>query len=225
MEPEMTTNKTSKNPEPGARQATVSPDLLRTAQEIHTLAQMVRGQIAGVYPWVAPMFAPTSFEPTTAWMPSMATGAAPAWGIPRPGDPRAIFPSETTGYEQKGTAMFFNDPTLYGATLPQRDLPINGPFMSPYFAQWQAAPWQMMPWQTYQPWQGYQRYVPSALQHLIAPYIQQALPSYYPPAVPFTQGHGYGQPFVAGPFATAFNPYGQSFCNTPFYGWQKPLSY
>jgi hypothetical protein len=179
------------------------------------------------------MFAPTSFEPTTAWMPPMASGAAPAWGVscPGPGDPRAVLPSETTRFEQKGTAMYFNDPTLYGATLPARDVPINVPFMSPYFAQWQAAPWQMMPWQGYQPlqgypqWQGYPRYVPSALQHLIPPYIQQSLPGCIQPAMPFTQGHGYGQPFFTSPFATVFNPYGQSFCNTPFYGWQKPLSY
>jgi hypothetical protein len=75
----MTTSKTtSRNPEPAAKEATASPEVLHTAYEIHTLAQMVRGQIATSYPWVAPMFAPNSLEPLAAWMPPMA-GAAPTW--------------------------------------------------------------------------------------------------------------------------------------------------
>lgn len=37
--------------------------------------------------------------------------------------------------------MYWNDPTLYGATLPQREIPIQA---TPWFSQWQNVP-RMMP--------------------------------------------------------------------------------
>lgn len=93
--------------------------------------------------------------------------------------------------------MYANDPTLYGATLPQRELP----FMNPFFISGQQFPY--MPWQSMQtfptqqltgfPWQGFQRYTPQMFQPGYAPY--------------FTQPFG-------------FVPYGQYF-NHPLYNWQR----
>jgi hypothetical protein len=59
--------------------------------------------------------------------------------------------------------MYFTDPTLYSATLPQRDF--NVPFMNPFFGQmnmqhtlpWQQFQYGTLPWQQFQygalPWQ------------------------------------------------------------------------
>ena len=93
--------------------------------------------------------------------------------------------------------MFPNDPSLYGATLPQREVPTS----SPYFgvSPPQATPWQQFPMAGF-PWQN------QPVQPL--PW-QAGNPSGYPRfAQPFVpQAFGYS-PFAVMPFAQAtFNPF------------------
>jgi len=65
-----------------AREAPKQADL-QTAYEIHTLVQLVHGQIAVNQPWATPPVAPRAgFPPTTAWPPSMAAGVPPTWPVP-----------------------------------------------------------------------------------------------------------------------------------------------
>lgn len=105
--------------------------------------------------------------------------------------------------------MYATDPTLYGATLPQREIPFVNPFF--FTGQYPYMPWQTMqgfpmqqvtgfPWQGFQqgfqqgfPWQGLQRQIPQTFQQGYAPY--------------FTQPYGYV-------------PYGQYY-NHPLYNWQR----
>lgn len=112
--------------------------------------------------------------------------------------------------------MFPTDPTLYGATLPQRELPlppvpwsILGQFA--HNVPWQQ-PWQTLPWQNVQ-WPVLNRFVPPMFQH--------GMPPYYTP-----QGYGYPQPFMAPFNPIAFNPYMPTgMPNLPLnipQGWQKP---
>lgn len=58
--------------------------------------------------------------------------------------------------------MYLNDPTLYGATLPQREIPFVPPFMANYAAPWQ---WQQNPL----PFQHTQRFIPPTYQHGMQP--------------------------------------------------------
>jgi len=81
----MTTAKTTTRKEAnGDSHDTPSPELMHTAYQIHTLAQIVRGQIATAHPWVTSVIPPTGPEPTTAWMPSMMAGPVTAWGATTP---------------------------------------------------------------------------------------------------------------------------------------------
>jgi len=131
--------------------------------------------------------------------------------------------------------MYLNDPTLYGATLPQKELPIPTPFVHPFFAAmqpmqgmpWQGMPWQgfqgqtlpwqwqnlqpwqgIQSWQNMQPWQNVQRYVPPF-------FAQGVLPQY-------GQSYGY-TPYMSAPYGPmGFNPYVQpGFHNMPLTAWQR----
>jgi len=132
--------------------------------------------------------------------------------------------------------MLFNDPTLYGATLPQREIPVNAPFANPYLAQWQNLPFQNVQWQNFQKFipqthgmvppvpQGYGMLPPVPQGYGMIPPVPQG----YGMIPPVPQGYGVTQPFCGAPPQTAFNPYLQgSFYNPslPFYGWQRPLTY
>jgi hypothetical protein len=55
---------------------------LRVAYEIHTLAQMMYGEMARAHPWVTPPSPLVSFEATQNRSPFMATGAGPNTSIP-----------------------------------------------------------------------------------------------------------------------------------------------
>lgn len=103
--------------------------------------------------------------------------------------------------------MYFNDPSLYGATLPQREFTM--PFVPPTFAQWQNLPYANIPWQGLNvPWQGYKGFVPQMFQQQIPPH--------------FGIGQHYGQ-FGAIPYAGFQGNYGMPF-NMPV-NWFKNLPY
>lgn len=151
--------------------------------------------------------------------------------------------------------MYLNDPTLYGATLPQREFPFTSPFMANYVAPWQ---WQ----QNQLPFQQAQRYFPQTFQHGMPPFYSQVhgqfpvdvaqreipftqpfMGSYFTPwqwqqnmlpfqhaqrFIPpyFPQAFGGAQNFTFPFFPTATNPYVTTgIQNMPFYGWQKGLTY
>ena len=96
----------------------------------------------------------------------------------------------------------FSDPTLYGATLPHRDVP----FVNPLFAQWQ----QPLPWM-------YSRFIPPMFppelmtqSQFNVPYVQPFYGNKLFPQVPYT------------PFPQ--NAYGwQGAYNWPQYRWQFPI--
>lgn len=76
-----TTTKTGATETPGEK---TSPELMHTAYQIHTLAQIVRGEIAATHPWVTPVIPPAGFEPTAAWMPPIGAAPMPSWGMTTP---------------------------------------------------------------------------------------------------------------------------------------------
>ncbi len=103
--------------------------------------------------------------------------------------------------------MFANDPTLYGATIPQRELPL----VNPFFTQWQQQ--QQLPWQTFG------RFVPPTYQEFF-PHQQFQLP--------YTQGF-YGNRYINQlpyftPYMQGYTPYMQGY-NLPQARWQFPFVY
>jgi len=135
--------------------------------------------------------------------------------------------------------MYLTDPTLYGATLPQRELPVTAPYINPFYAQ--NLPMQAMPWQGV-PWQSAQRFVPPIFQGL-QPNIQQFygqqpnIPQLYgqQPVVPQLYGQQpsmpqfYGQqpsmPQLFGHMPFMMNPYMSAFTQPYGYGFQKPFQF
>lgn len=117
--------------------------------------------------------------------------------------------------------MFATDPTLYGATFPQRELPYVNPAIVPWamygrfpfygqqfpmYGQQQLPIWgqqfpmygQQLPWYGQQiPWYG-QKYLP--MQHELYPQFQSF----------------YGNRFFEQPF--------QGYTNVPQYKWQVPFT-
>lgn len=66
--------------------------------------------------------------------------------------------------------MFYNDPMLYGATLPYKDVNFQTPFVPQYFAPWQQ--WQ-------------QRFLP---EYQKIPYTQYPIPQAFDfPKIPYGQ--------------------------------------
>ena len=121
--------------------------------------------------------------------------------------------------------MYLNDPSLYGATLPQKEFSIPTPFMNPFFAtqpmqgipwqglQGQSLPWQ---WQNVQPWQNVQRYVPPFFAQGVLPHYGQSFG--YPTPYMSQFGPQFGHQF--GPMG--FNPYVQAgLHNMPLTAWQR----
>jgi hypothetical protein len=70
--------------------------------------------------------------------------------------------------------MYPTDPTLYGATLPQREFPVTAPY-APFFGQ--NLPMQV-PWQQPYMWQNFQRFVPPMYQGFQPPMHQGFQPPY-----------------------------------------------
>jgi hypothetical protein len=122
--------------------------------------------------------------------------------------------------------MFFNDPILYGTTLPYKDP--QAPFMG------QFAPWQ----------QNYQKFIPQQFgynnygyQHFVPPYELQHFNQFVPPYAlqqPYNLQHfnqfvPYNLPFQAQlPFQT--QPWNMQIpqhfqMNLPQHGWQRPFVY
>ena len=138
--------------------------------------------------------------------------------------------------------MYLTDPTLYGATIPQREYPFVPPFMTNYFTPWQ---WQ----QNLLPYQEFPQIFPPNIQHGQLPYVPQGYgfqqpfmkfpvvpPTYntqfFPPiqqgTLPFVpQGYGLEKPFMNLPVVPpAYNPYmTYGMHNLPFWAWQKGLTY
>lgn len=103
--------------------------------------------------------------------------------------------------------MYLTDPTLYGATLPKRDIPFTPHFFNNPFMQ--TLPWQgMQPFLPYQ--QGYGFEMPYIPQQAFydKPYIQQGL--------------GYNMPFVPPVYGSQFVPPVVPPFTMPFYGAQFP---
>ena len=102
--------------------------------------------------------------------------------------------------------MYLNDPTLYGATLPKRDIPFTSPFFNTPFMQTL-------------PWQGMQRFLPYNQGFgYNMPYLTQG--AFYDTPY-FQQGFGYNTPFVPPFYGSQFVPPTMPF-NMPFYGAQFP---
>jgi len=135
--------------------------------------------------------------------------------------------------------MYWTDPTLYGATLPRRDIPFTPPFTPPFMNQqfMQHLPWQGMipPFLPFQqnvaqqlPWQGAQRFLPPQKNFgynmpffgqgigYETPYMKQDM-GYKLPYIP--QEFGYKFPFVPQEFGYKLPYVPQEFgYETPFYG-------
>ena len=127
--------------------------------------------------------------------------------------------------------MYLTDPTLYGATLPQREVPLRTPIFGHMVDPWQHLPVQTLPWQNAPvqtlPWQNSQLhglpYQQIPLQN--APWQQFVPPTFQHNASPFAkQPLGYTAPYMTVPYAPmGSNPQAQNgFFNVPFYGWQRP---
>jgi len=112
--------------------------------------------------------------------------------------------------------MYFNDPMLYGATLPYTpytDVPVQAPYMNqfvpPYIAQWQKfLPYQQLQFPLQQLPQHFQQFpLQQFPQHFqqFPQHFQQFPIQQYPPYM-----HGAG-----------FSPFFHNY-NVPFYGWQRP---
>lgn len=55
---------------------------LQTAYEIHTLVQMVYGEMSMSSPWVAPVSPLATYQPQAVGMPPVAAGAPRDWFVP-----------------------------------------------------------------------------------------------------------------------------------------------
>jgi len=128
--------------------------------------------------------------------------------------------------------MYFNDPTLYGATLPQREFNLHTPYFSGMYGPWQelpgmtghnlpmqGLPWQQIPLQG-MPWQQipYQAMPWQQLPIQGLPWQQfpvQAMPwrQYVPQSFPHTAA-----PFQAGvaPYYKSSPSYPTPFMTTPY---------
>jgi hypothetical protein len=112
--------------------------------------------------------------------------------------------------------MYWNDPTLYGATLPYRDIapPVFNPFTPSAFTPWQTIP----------------RFVPPTFGYLPQPLMPMAYtPNFNPMLVdprvinPILHTLPINPPF-APPFVPPFNPmFGQPYAGLPVYNWQRPF--
>ncbi len=49
------------------------------AQRVHTLAQLIHGELAVEHPWVASSFFPTGYQVPTAWPPSPLFHGSSTW--------------------------------------------------------------------------------------------------------------------------------------------------
>lgn len=73
---------TRQNKTAGAEKNAAPKEALQIAYEIHTLAEMIRGQLAASsIPWSTPVPPTTAFEPPTAWTSPMAPESA-HWTVP-----------------------------------------------------------------------------------------------------------------------------------------------
>lgn len=96
------------------------------------------------------------------------------------------------------------DPTLYGTTLPYKDITMQTPWQTP----WQA------PWTT---WQNYQRFIPPFLAQSMGqttPFSGFGFPGYnVPPVTPpfFNPLFGMGNPFLG--------------MGNSFFGWNRHLPF
>ena len=80
----MTTTKTEgKKADIGTKHDAPTEEL-QLAYEIHTLAQMIYGEMAMANPWVHPAPPLAGFEPSTPWMAPEAPGSAMPWSAPTP---------------------------------------------------------------------------------------------------------------------------------------------
>ena len=115
--------------------------------------------------------------------------------------------------------MFWNDPTLYGATLPFKDIPGKDPFFGP-----PPAPWMNVPW-TNTPWMNVPRAVPPAYGFFppTMPLRPNPLFNYLPQT--FTP---FNDPTAYLPYAppTAFHPYTLPYGVTPaIYNFYRPFPF
>jgi hypothetical protein len=67
----MTTKSAEKTPRAKQVAEEPSPELLKTVHEIHTLTQMIYGELAATRPWLAPLLplaaATSAVDPRMAW--------------------------------------------------------------------------------------------------------------------------------------------------------------
>jgi len=79
----MTTEKTEgKKTRVGGTPSASNAEELQVAKEIHTLAQIVYGEIAMTHPWVHPVPTLAGFEPAMSWLSPGASGALAPWPLP-----------------------------------------------------------------------------------------------------------------------------------------------
>jgi hypothetical protein len=76
------TKTTGKTDPEGQPSAGPSQDEIRNAYEIHTLAQMLYGQLAMTHPWIATMPPARGFDPVASFQPTPWTQGGPGmWNV------------------------------------------------------------------------------------------------------------------------------------------------
>lgn len=131
--------------------------------------------------------------------------------------------------------MFYNDPMLYGATLPYKDVNFQMPFM-PQYALWQNLQrfipqnypgynygYQEVPKVPYPQFPGFQNF---PLQQLPFPQfpIQQLPIQQFPQQFPLQQIPFQQLPFPAWTPYQAWTPFPPNYgMNMPFHGFQRPF--
>ena len=188
--------------------AAPEPKDLEMARQIHVLAHGIYRHLAHTQPWVTTS-APNLFSEPAHWPPTAPIGPMYGWGTPPPLGPVITEMSTSRGacHGSRSTtnpgvrSMFTSDPTLYGATLPHRDVP----FVNPFYGQWPQ-----------QPWSTYFRYFPP-------------FPDFQPQGqfnLPYTQPF-YGNKMIPQlPYAPYMPTYYGSLgaYNLPQFRWQFPIA-
>lgn len=116
--------------------------------------------------------------------------------------------------------MFWNDPTLYGATFPYKD--INLPVQTPFLGS-------VLPWQKFVP-PVYGMQLPYMTEHMNFPYKETPLQTpYITPNYPYFPQPFYGvqQPFnypqIPFNYFQPQFPFVQPFMNLPLQTWHRPF--
>lgn len=80
----MTTKAAGKTAQPTHQAVEPSPEVLQAAYQIHTLTQLMYGELAATRPWLMPTMPTAQMAPPAVqanpWMPAMTTPWRTPWG-------------------------------------------------------------------------------------------------------------------------------------------------